>query len=963
MIASRKLVGSGLAWAGLAALLWLVPPLVDPSLYGRRGGDFWFALLVFDDTHDLVLRVILLAMALAGWLVFSSLHSNEPGRLRTLSTLSDEAILVVTPEGTVSYAGPTATHVFGREASTLVGHPVTDLVVPGEIALLERALGQAVDRGPTPAEVPRLHVVRPDGADRLVQGRAVSLPKDPDIHGIVLSLHDITRRSRDRHDHDRLAQVIDISDDAIIHHDTDGIITAWNRGATAMFGWSASEALGQSVDMLTPSARPGQQTEITRELTHHKRVHDRQRTCVRKDGRLLPVSINAHAMTDADGAITGVTLVVRDVSRTVAAERERTELARLPEEAPIPILRVDADGTVLYANRSGRSLLEQLHRSVGQVLPGQWLVLALRTMARQEVSTSEIPCGQRVYNLTFTPVAEHNYLNIYGIDITERHRAEIELRDSEEKYRQLFDNMFSAFALCEMIFDDDDRPVDFRFLKINPAFLRQVSGGDPTGKTASEFLPGIEPVWIETCGQVVTSGRARHIENYMVQTGSWWNAWAFPLGTKQFGIVFTDISQRKRTEAEREIVGGVSQMFAANRPLEQIGVETARMISQLYAMELVQLSGLAESGELRPMGTWRTDADRLARTPDNTLPAHVLEVEHSVLCDDLDGGALPGLSAYREAGYRALLALPMTVGTTPTGALVMATRAPLHPGQLTQIRDSIGSVAMHFAQEQVRRRDRLKLERATSALSHKNQELESLIYVASHDLRSPLVNVDGFARELKLSMEELLELVASVELSDEKAKTLDRLVHHDIPISLKYIEAGTRRMDQLLGGLLKLSRVGRAELDMQPIDMERLVQEVLVNTQYLINKKQLTVTMGRLPGCLGDRSQVVQVVSNLIENAIKYLGPQRSPMITIGGHTHRDHVVYCIEDNGQGIHPDHQQKIFEVFHRLDPGGRVAGEGLGLSICRRIIDRQGGRIWVESEIGHGSRFFFSLPCPT
>lgn len=963
MKATRQPMGSGLLWVGLAALMWLVPALVAPSLYGRSGADFWFALLVFGDLHDLALRVVLLAMVMAGWLVFSSLLNNELGRLRTLSTLSDEAIVVVDRDGSISYADPAASDLFGRDASTLVGQPVGNLVAPGDVDILERALRQAVNLGPKPAQVPRLHVVRPDGADCLASGRAIAMLEVPQVRGIVLALDDVTRQSRDQLDHDRLVHVVNISDDAIIHHDTDGLVTAWNRGAEAMFGWTAGEAIGQSVNVLTPSAHPEQQSDITRELAHHKRVHDQQVTCVRKDGRLLPVSINAHAMTDADGAITGVTLVVRDVSRTVAAERERTELARLPEEAPIPILRVDADGTVLYANRSGRSLLEQLHRSVGQVLPGQWLVLALRTMARQEVSTSEIPCGQRVYNLTFTPVAKHNYLNIYGIDITERHRAEAELRDSEEKYRQLFDNMFSAFALCEMIFDQDDRPVDFRFLKINPAFRRQVSGGDPTGKTVSEFLPGIEPVWIETYGQVVTSGRARHIENYMMQTGSWWNAWAFPLGGSQFGIVFTDISQRKRTEAEREIVGGVSQMFAANRPLEQIGVETARMISQLYAMELVQMSGSDDRGELRPIGTWRTDSDRHVRAVDDALPRHVLEVEHSVLCDDLDGAALPGLSAYREAGYRALLALPMVAGTVPTGTLVMATRAPLHPGQLTQIRDSLGSITMHFAQEQVRRRDRLKLERATNALSHKNKELESLIYVASHDLRSPLVNVDGFARELKLSMDELLSLVATVELPEASAKTLDRLVHHDIPVSLKYIEAGTRRMDQLLGGLLKLSRVGRAELDMQAIDMERLVQEVLVNTQYLIKKSHLTVSMGQLPPCQGDRSQVVQVVSNLIENAIKYTGPGRSPMITIGGHTHRDHVVYTIEDNGQGIHPDHQQKIFEVFHRLDPSGHVAGEGLGLSICRRIIDRHGGRIWVESESGHGSRFYFSLPRPT
>jgi signal transduction histidine kinase len=120
------------------------------------------------------------------------------------------------------------------------------------------------------------------------------------------------------------------------------------------------------------------------------------------------------------------------------------------------------------------------------------------------------------------------------------------------------------------------------------------------------------------------------------------------------------------------------------------------------------------------------------------------------------------------------------------------------------------------------------------------------------------------------------------------------------------------------------------------------------------------VVLEELPGCVGDRDQIDQAFSNLLNNAVKYLHPKRKGLIKIWGRQEGSMSVYCVEDNGVGIPPEHQDRVFEIFHRVDPAGGVAGDGLGLSIVSRILDRHQGRIWLESEPGKGSKFFVALP---
>ncbi len=250
-------------------------------------------------------------------------------------------------------------------------------------------------------------------------------------------------------------------------------------------------------------------------------------------------------------------------------------------------------------------------------------------------------------------------------------------------------------------------------------------------------------------------------------------------------------------------------------------------------------------------------------------------------------------------------------------------------------------------------------ERLTKELIDKNAELEQIVYVASHDLRSPLVNIQGFSSELEISIEEMAELTMKLDMPDEIRKELTEYFEVDIPVSIGYIVSSIKRMDALIKGLLSLSRLGRAAISVKELDMNGLAKDAARAFEYLAQNKSAELRIEELPGCLSDENLVNRVLGNLMDNALKYLKPDESGKIVVKGYESNSRSIYCVEDNGVGIKKEHIDKIFEIFNRLNPE-TSEGEGLGLSVVKKILERLEGSVWVESEYGIGSKFYFSLP---
>lgn len=264
--------------------------------------------------------------------------------------------------------------------------------------------------------------------------------------------------------------------------------------------------------------------------------------------------------------------------------------------------------------------------------------------------------------------------------------------------------------------------------------------------------------------------------------------------------------------------------------------------------------------------------------------------------------------------------------------------------------------------QQMRDKAEAQQQRLMAQLAEKNKELEQVIYVTSHDLRSPLVNIQGFSQELGFSIQELNRLLKTIDAIPQKLKDrLTTILEEDIKESQDYIEASTAKMDGLLSGLLKLSRVDRMGSTLTSIDMNRLMKDIIKSFEFQMKEIGAIVRVGDLAPCFANEMQVNQVFSNLLSNALKYRDPDRSLRVTVTSREdpEHNHVLYIVEDNAMGIPEQHQKRIFEIFHRLNPE-ESDGEGLGLTIVSKILSRHHGSITLESEKGKGSKFYITLP---
>ena len=239
----------------------------------------------------------------------------------------------------------------------------------------------------------------------------------------------------------------------------------------------------------------------------------------------------------------------------------------------------------------------------------------------------------------------------------------------------------------------------------------------------------------------------------------------------------------------------------------------------------------------------------------------------------------------------------------------------------------------------IRRKVEQALREKTGELARSNKGLEEFAYVVSHDLQEPLRMVSNYCQLLEKRYRNRLDL--------------------DGRELLWYAADGAKRMQQLIKDLLIYYRVGASGHPVSTVDCQRVLDRVLKDLHLTIADAEAVVTRDSLPAVLGDEVQWAQLFHNLISNAIKFR--REKPLrIHISARKEQGNWIFSVRDNGIGIAPEHAEQIFRVFQRLHSREEYPGTGIGLAICKRIVENYGGRIWVESQPGQGSVFFFSLP---
>lgn len=343
---------------------------------------------------------------------------------------------------------------------------------------------------------------------------------------------------------------------------------------------------------------------------------------------------------------------------------------------------------------------------------------------------------------------------------------------------------------------------------------------------------------------------------------------------------------------------------------------------------------------------------RLPET-EKALVDRVLEEKRSVvLTEDALGEAR---DAIELAGIRSAICAPVYVRGRPVACFCATHRqiADLFDEDGVRLAEFIAAIAgaalenaegfrelqkLNITLEQRVAERTSDLKEQSKELARSNTELAQFAHVASHDLREPLRTVISYCDLLQECGEQL----------DERGREY-----------LSFAVEASKRMRALIDDLLAYSRVGRRGKPLEPTDCDQVVGQAISNLTATIEENDALVTRDPLPQVTGDATQLMQLFQNLIGNAVKFHGKRR-PRVHVGVRHEGDRWVFSVRDNGIGINPKHFERIFMIFQRLHGRDEYSGTGIGLAVCKRTVERHGGKIWVESDVGKGARFFFTLP---
>jgi len=282
---------------------------------------------------------------------------------------------------------------------------------------------------------------------------------------------------------------------------------------------------------------------------------------------------------------------------------------------------------------------------------------------------------------------------------------------------------------------------------------------------------------------------------------------------------------------------------------------------------------------------------------------------------------------------------------------------------VTALRDAVDTIIGYLligTDNTARKLVEIEKQRVDRHLREANAEIQRFAYIVSHDLRSPLVNIMGFASEIDAWQKQVFERVGFLRArSGEKESAGDEMMREEVVEALGFIKSSVGKMDRLIAALLKLSREGQREFQPQFIDMSQLLRSVREGLTFQANEVKASINIQDLPGVFSDRLALEQVFSNILDNAVKYLSADRKGAVEVRA-VETDHsITYEVCDNGRGIAEKDSERIFDLFRRSGVQDRP-GDGIGLAHALALVRRLGGEIRVESKPNQGSTFKVTLP---
>lgn len=400
-------------------------------------------------------------------------------------------------------------------------------------------------------------------------------------------------------------------------------------------------------------------------------------------------------------------------------------------------------------------------------------------------------------------------------------------------------------------------------------------------------------------------------------------------GKKAYVAVLRDITERSRAE---QVLRENAKRLTLAMDVAQLGFWDVELPSgRVIGHEKLLASLGYEPGEIEP----RFDARLELIHPDDA--SRLEQVLQEYLAGNCPVFRADARIRTKSGEWRWMLSQAEVVERTPEGEPLRLIGVTEDITERKHLEESLRR-ANEELESRIEKRT-AELTRSNAALERSNLELQQFAYVAAHDLQTPLRSITGFSQLLYRNYHGRLDAQAE--------DWLNRLV------------SASQRMYELIRDVLAYSRVDSRGSALQPTNFSRLFDDVVASLADTIHEARAQVTRDDLPVVMADPSQMAQVLQNLIDNGIKYHGPE-SPRIHVSAGKRDGEWVFSVRDNGIGIAEKHWERVFDIFHRLHTQQQYPGTGIGLAVCRRVIHRHGGRIWIESEPGRGSTVYFTLP---
>jgi PAS domain S-box-containing protein len=814
------------------------------------------------------------------------------------------------------------------------------------------------------------------------------------------SLREYTQRLRESEQ--KFRAITTSASDAIIMLDSEGRVSFWNEAAEKLLGYSQTEAIGMDLHgCLAPARYSGvfdkkfPQFQATGEGEVVGRTLELE--AVHRDGFEISVELSISSV-QLDGRWNAVG-IMRDVTDRKRAEselrkhrehleelvRERTaELERASQEldrffnVTMDLLCIaDSDGSFVRLNQAWTRILgytqeELLANRFLEFIHPEDVQATLQVISRlaeqKEVMdfTNRYRCRDGSYRwIEWRSVPSGPLIYSAARDITERR----EMEDRIARLTRLKEQLVGGTPLADklkLVCDEVVRTFDADFARIwvtrggdlchRGCIHEGAAEGQGVCRDRTQCLHLLASsgryVHLDGChkrvplgsykiGRIASGAEARFVTNDVVNDPAIGDPqWARELGLVSFAGFRLFSDQGK----PMGVLALFSRRVIADRDINMLA-DLANTTSQFL------LEGLAKEALL--------ESDATARTLLNAIPesAYLMDDKYIVLAANETVasrlGTVPGHMIGKnvfdfvtpEVAVNRMRYLKQALETGKLVHFEDERHGRIIDNFIAPVRDLNGAIhrlAVVGVDITVHRQAQAELKKLLAEVERSNRELEQFAYVASHDLQEPLRLVSAYTQLLLQRYQDRL---------DEGAEPL-----------VRFITEGVARMQRLIQDLLLYSRISsQAKVD-SPIEVESVLEDTLRQLDLSIRECQAHISHDPLPEVLGDRTQLGQLFQNLIGNAIKFRCDGKPPIIHVGARIsdHGGEWLFSIRDNGIGIEPQFHERIFVIFQRLQSRSRYSGTGIGLAICKRIVERQGGRIWVESEKGKGATFHFTLP---